>query len=60
MRENPLTVNNSVTAESVEDMLYLDTNSCSPPRLKKHQKDPLLIESENKKPKERLKLRQNN
>ena len=55
-----LTVNDSVTAESVEDMLYLDTNSSNWPQLKKHQKGPLLIKSENKKPKERLKLRQNN
>ena len=37
-------------------MLYLDTNSRSCPRLKSHQKEPLLIESENKKSKERLKL----
>ena len=55
-RENPLTVNSSVTAESFGDMLYLDTNSRSCPRLKSHQKEPLLIESENKKSKERLKL----
>ena len=56
--KNPVTVNNSVTAESVEDMFYLDTNSRSCPRLKRHQKELLLIESENKKPKKRLKLYQ--
>ena len=39
-------------------MLYLDTNSSSCPWLKRHEKEPLLIESENKKLKERLKLRQ--
>ena len=55
---NPLTVNDNVTAESVEDMLYLDINSCSCPWLKRYQKEPLLMESENKKPKERLKLYQ--
>ena len=37
----------------------LDTN-CSHPRLKRHQKKPLLIASENKKPKERLNLCQEN
>ena len=37
-------------------MLYLDTNSRICPRLKSHQKEPLLIESQNKKSKERLKL----
>lgn len=54
---NPLTVNDSVTAESVDEMLYLDTNSCSSPHFKRHQKEPLVIESESKKPKERLTLR---
>ena len=37
-------------------MFYLDTNSLNHPRIKKHQKEPLLIEKENKKPKARLKL----
>ena len=53
LRDNPLTVNDCITAESLEDMLYLNTNSCSRPQLKRHQEEPLLIESENKKPKER-------
>ena len=39
-------------------MFYLDTNSRSCPRLERHQKELLLIESENKKPKKRLKLYQ--
>ena len=33
--DNPLTVNNSVTAKSVKDMLCLDRNSRSCPRLKR-------------------------
>ena len=37
LHENPLTVNDSVTAESVEDMLYLDRNCRSCPQLKKHK-----------------------
>ena len=49
LHHNPLTVNASVTAENVQNMLYLDTNSCSCPRLKSHQKELLLIESEKKK-----------
>ena len=53
----PLKLNDSVTAESIEGMLYLDTNFRSCLRLKRHKKEPLLIESENKKPRERLKLR---
>ena len=59
LRKNPLTVNDSVTAESVKDKLYLDRNYRNCPQLKRHKKEPLLIESEKKKhPKERLKLRQ--
>ena len=49
LRKNPLTVNNSVTAERVEYMLYLDTNSRRRHRLKRHQKELLLIESKHKK-----------
>ena len=51
--KNHLTVNDSVTVKSTEDMLYLGTDSCNRPK-----KKPLLIKSENKKPKERLKLLQ--
>ena len=58
LHNNPLTVNNSVTAESAQDTLYLDTISYRRPRLKGHQKEPLLIESENKNSKERLKVHQ--
>ena len=49
LRKNPLTVNNSVTAERVEYMLYLDTNSRRRHGLKRHQKELLLIESKHKK-----------
>lgn len=42
--KNSLTVNDSVTAESVEDMLYLDTNSRRHPLSKKHQKELLPID----------------
>ena len=34
LRENPLTVNDSVIAEIVKDMLYLDTNSRNRPQHK--------------------------
>lgn len=44
--KNSLTVNDSVTAESVKDMLYLDTNSRRHPLSKKHQKELLSIERE--------------
>ena len=53
--KNLLTVNGSFTAE---DMLYLDTNFGNCPQWKRHQKEPLLNKSENKKPNERVKLRQ--
>ena len=56
LHKNPPTVNDSVTAESVENMFNVNTNSCNSLQLKRHKKEPLLIESENKKPKERLKL----
>ena len=56
LRENPFAVNDSVTAKIVEGMLYLDTNSRNYPQLKRHKKEPMLIENENKKTKERLKL----
>ena len=49
LRKNPLTVNDSVTAESVKDKLYLDRNYRNCPQLKRHKKEPLLIESEKKK-----------
>ena len=56
--ENSLTVNHSVIAESVEDMLYLDVNSSSHTQSKRQKKESLLIESENEKPKKRLRLHQ--
>ena len=56
LHNNPCTVIDNVTAVSVKDMIYLDTNSRGSLLLKRHKKEPLLIESENKNPKERLKL----
>ena len=43
-----LLLSTTVSAESFEDMLCLDTNSLSCPWLKRHQKEPPLIESKNK------------